>query len=138
MNLTLTRTDYLASGIFGYLEPEDNSFELFTLERAYPYTPDGTVSAVMYQSKIPVGVYTCKRGLHRLYTMTSPFETFEITGISGHTNLLFHLGNTENDSEGCVLLGLSRNGNTILQSHAAFNIFIKAHDGVDSFKLTVL
>ncbi len=32
------------------------------------------------------------------------YWTYEVTGVEGHDNLLFHKGNTEADSEGCVLV----------------------------------
>lgn len=51
-------------------------------------------------SSIPHGVYLCKR-------VQSPKHgnTFEIYGVPDRTAILFHAGNSANDSQGCVLLG---------------------------------
>ena len=34
-------------------------------------------------------------------------DTFEVRDVPGRTNILFHAGNTVEDSSGCILLGLS-------------------------------
>lgn len=51
-------------------------------------------------SSIPAGVYLCRR--HQSPTFG---ETFIITGVPDRTLVLFHWGNTEEDTEGCVLVG---------------------------------
>ena len=131
MDVELVRTAFLPEGIFGLLSPDGASLLLYTLEHSYS---DGTG----FVPKIPPGTYTCVRGIHQLAGMAQPFETFEIQGVAGHTNLLFHVGNYNQDSEGCVLLGLSRQDNTtILHSKEAFDAFMKLQDGVDQFTLTV-
>lgn len=52
-------------------------------------------------SCIPEGSYVCKR-----VTRPSGQVTFEITGIIGRSSILFHPGNTEEDTMGCVLTGM--------------------------------
>lgn len=107
-----------------------------TLERAYPNS--GTNS---FQPKVPPGTYTCVRGLHQLEHMNAPFQTFEVTGVTGHTGILFHVGNTQNDSIGCILLGSSMHwdGHTelILNSKVAFNRFMALQKDQNSFQLVV-
>lgn len=51
-------------------------------------------------SCIPVGLYTCVR-------VQSPRfgATFEVSGVPGRSLIRFHWGNTEEDTEGCILLG---------------------------------
>jgi hypothetical protein len=133
--MNLLRTDFLETGIFGLLTNSDQSLMLCTLEHAYP-VGEGQVKT--YFPKILPGVYTCKRGMHRLEGMAQPFETFEIMGVEGHDNILFHAGNVNADSSGCVLLGLSRLGDKeILQSRAAFQQFMESLKYVDSFELVV-
>lgn len=136
MNLALTRTEYLSTGIFGLLLSEDDELELYTIEHAYATQPDGTVGSLVYQPKVPQGAYTCVRGTHALSNGVA-FETFEITNVPGHTGVLIHPGNSENDSHGCVLLGLSRSGDLILHSKDAFNKFMKLQTGVNEFKLYI-
>ena len=48
---------------------------------------------------IPAGYYTYRRWHSKKHP-----NTFEIL-VPGHTALLFHSGNSESDTEGCILLG---------------------------------
>lgn len=140
MNLTLERKAREADGVFGVLTDETGNFTCVTLEHAY----DSGHGDGSYTSKLQPGTYKCVRGLHRLHGMTNSFETFEITGVVGHTNILFHVGNFNEDSEGCVLLGrriaqrdAPETGNMITSSRNTFNAFMDLQKGVDAFNLTV-
>lgn len=138
MKMRLTRTDHKASGIFGAIEPEDEAFLLLTGEHAYL---DHQVDHhEYYLPKVPLGTYICVRGLHRLAHMTEDFETFEVTGVEGHTDILFHSGNyPQVDSAGCILLGLASDFNTeVTHSKLAFERFMEYLEGVDEFTLEVV
>lgn len=133
--LVLTRLQYFADGIFGTLFDSSGKQIAVTLEHSY-YTND------IWMPKIPVGNYECVRGLHQLEHMDHSFETFEITGVAGHTDLLFHTGNTNDDSAGCVLLGedvveRADGMRMISMSRIAFEDFMSLMDGVDNFLLTI-
>lgn len=132
MDLTLTRNNFLRIGIFGELSFPDGTV-LQTLEHAYPE------DSGRYSPKIPPGTYTCKRGMHQLEHSPAPFETFEILGVPGHTNILLHIGNRNEDSAGCILLGstLQLNMGIICASKQAFDKFMELEQGVDEFTLTV-
>lgn len=130
MDLTLVRTDYRQDGIFGKLLDAKGRAIAFSLEHAYA---DGN----SWGAKIPKGTYVCKRGTHRLHGMTQDFTTFEITGVSGHSNLLFHWGNYSKDSEGCILVGASNVKNMITDSRVTFAKLMELQDGSDQFQLTV-
>ena len=130
MNLLLQRTECCLDGVFGQLLDESGMVVGSTLEHAYQ---DGAV----WLAKIPAGTYTCVRGPHRLHGMTEDFETFEITGVEGHAGLLFHWGNFNRDSEGCVLLGHTRQGDMITGSRDEFTKFMALQSGLNSFQLTV-
>lgn len=138
MNLTLRNNDFRPDGIFGILIDDNNNEICKTLQHSYQQ-PDKS-----YAAKVPPGTYRCVRGQHQLAHMTSPFTTFEITGVTGHTNILFHVGNYNNDSEGCVLLGMSiapsltMNCEMLLNSKKAFEIFMDLQKSVNEFELTVL
>ncbi len=129
--MILIRKDFNKFGIFSLLTNDDGSNIYFTLEHAY-LQEDGS-----FMAKIPDGSYTCVRGWHKLEGMDNAFETFEITGVEGHTDLLFHSGNVNNDSAGCVLLGLSRNEEEVFHSRAAFLKFMNSLQGINSFTLNV-
>ena len=108
-----------------------------TLEHAYA-APDGA-----WRPKIPPGVYRCVRGSHRLHSGPA-FDTFEVTGVAGHRGILFHVGNFNSDSEGCVLCGQKEavdpnTGQTMITgSRVAFAAFMQRLEGEDEFTLTVV
>lgn len=98
-SLTLTHKLFRPDGIFSELRDDQGNLLAETLEHAYEVEPG------VWRPKIPNGTYQCWLGDHLLHGMTEPFETYEITGVPGHSNLLFHWGNFDQDSEGCVLVG---------------------------------
>jgi hypothetical protein len=74
--------------------------------------------------------------------MTEDFITFEIKGVPNFngipvTGVLFHWGNYDKDSEGCVLMGSSETPTMITNSRQTWADFMKDLDGIDSFTLTV-
>lgn len=101
-------------------------------------------------SAIPAGQYLCRRSAWR----KTGTPTFEITGVRNRSRILFHWGNTEEDVEGCVLLG-SDFGALVVQdedalpdapkrtkwavtgSKAAFEQFMAVLAGVETFPLYV-
>ena len=136
---------FLKYGIFGHYQfAGDHVPFCETLSHAYPV--GGT-----YQPIVMPGTYTCVRGVHRLQDGIE-FETFEITGIAGHSGLLFHSLNYNKDSHGCTGLGASRVGydsnkdgkiteldeEMITSSRATFAAWMKRLDGVDTFTLQVI
>lgn len=137
MNLTLDRCMFEKDGIFGVLRDESDNVIAVALEHAYPKDS-------RFLPKLPDGTYTCKRGMHRLHGMTNAFETFEICGVPGHTNILFHWGNYNKDSEGCVLLGRrvvqnpdSPKEQMITSSKNTFLKFMDIQKGINQFTLIV-
>jgi hypothetical protein len=147
VNLKLSRTDFLASGIFGILTAMDSAvFKLYTLEHAYSSDTFEGVQTVSqsWTPKVPIGTYVCQRGFHRLDGWIKPIETFEILNVPGHTGILFHIGNNNRDSSGCVLLGervLKQDQVSempgVYGSRNAFEAFMAAQDGVEQFTLVV-
>lgn len=134
MDLTLKRTDYTEDGVFGHLEETDSGDSVaVTLEHAY-YSGNGIGS---YEPKLPPGEYLCVRGTHQLKN-GKPFVTFQITGVPNHTGMLFHPGNYNEDSDGCVLLGTVMSSAMISESRVAFTKFMSLQEDVDAFPLTVL
>lgn len=100
------------------------------------------------ESRIPAGRYLCVRTTYWKYG----YETFEITGVPGRDRILFHPGNTEEDSDGCVLPGLDfgavevideetgekRLKLGVLESKAAFKKFMQHFEGANEFPLEVV
>lgn len=137
MNLTLINKTFEPFGIFGELMIEDGETIAVTLQHAYPTEVPG-----IFSPKIPEGSYLCRRGTHRLESMTHTFETFEVKGVYGHTNILFHVGNYPSDSSGCILLGeraiISGPNPMITNSREAFERFMILQRDVNEFTLTVI
>lgn len=136
MNLKLTRTLFEPYGIFGELAFTDASplRYCYTLEHAFQVGDQ-------WMPVIPEGIYNCVRGWHQL-SNAEPFETFEITGVEGHKGLLFHAGNFNADSHGCVLLGReiidsAAGGKMIGNSKVTFENFMRRLADVDEFTLVV-
>ena len=141
MDLKLIRTSSDEDGIFGVLQQPDGTNFSVTLEHAYPVV-EGALTH--YEPKIPAGIYTCKRSMHRLEGMTQDFETFQIMDVPNHTNCLFHWGNYNEDSDGCVLLGRNivprpdePSQNMITSSKNKWQAFMDLQRGLDTFTLTV-
>lgn len=139
MNLILTHISKDHDGVFGILTDEVGQEIAMCLEHAY----DAGLGNGSYTAKLNPGVYKCVRGTHKLHDGI-PFETFEIEGVTGHDNILFHVGNYNTDSEGCVLLGRrivanpdKPTENMITSSRNTFLKFMDLQRNVNEFTLTV-
>ena len=56
--------------------------------------------------------------------------------MPGHTGVLIHPGNYNNDSEGCILVGYAISGDMITESRATWTGLMQ-HIGTDNFTLQV-
>ncbi len=116
-DIILLRVSKEPSGCFGVLLQDSIPFA-GTLERTYEVDGKQTV-------KIPPGNYTCVRTTFN----KRGYQTYEILGVEGHSRLLFHRGNSEEDSDGCVLVGqgfgLSMGQNSVIYSVAGFHEFMR-------------
>jgi hypothetical protein len=136
MDIVLTRKAAHLYGIFGELTNEAGDVICVTLEHAYA-TQDNK-----YLPKVSTGTYTCTRGIHKLSNL-NPFSAFEVQKVPPFqgapvSGILFHKGNYNNDSEGCILLGSKVGLGCILDSADAFNKFMTLQDGVNQFTLKVI
>lgn len=81
--------------------------------------------------QIPEGTYFCRRFSGSKYK-----DTFEVV-VPGHTALLFHAGNIEAHTQGCIILGQYpgklANNRAVLNSGNTFNKFMAILQGVNSF-----
>lgn len=118
----LEMTDDGALGVFVL----DGLIFCFTLE------PDINERGKLY---IPQGGYHCQR-----FHGTKWPNTFEIE-VPGHTAVLFHSGNVEADTLGCVLLGATtgklKGERAVLNSGATFAAFLETTKSMDQFSLWV-
>lgn len=106
MKWTLIRKQYRPDGIFGELVSSDGAHFFHTLEHAYKVIDETNPGSIEYAPKIPEGVHRCvlynspKHGVMvpLLDNLEDPHDQdrkFEI-----------HIGNYNEDSEGCILVGL--------------------------------
>ena len=127
--IILKRIAMTDKGTFGVLITGGFPFAL-TLEREWKNNRRGL-------SCIPQGQYECAR-------VTSPKfgETFQVENVPGRTHILFHTGNLEDDSHGCILVGEQfekLNGiPAILASRKGFKEFMRKLEGEDIFRLVIL
>ena len=129
--MTLVRSQKRPDGIISDLTSSEDDFGCVTMEHSYDGEP-----------KLPPGLYPCVRGKHRLHGMEHEFETFEITQVPGHTGILFHVGNFNGDSDGCVCVGrvacVSPHGYMVTNSVETFTRFMAYWAGENTFLLTVV
>lgn len=125
MTLYLTRNDFTAVGIFGTIEDDKGKLFLATLEHSFDGKP-----------ALSDGTYTCVKGIHRLHN-NIPFVAYEIMNVPGHTGVLVHVGNTNADSSGCVLVGIDREHDSIRHSLIAFSKFMGFLNDALNFTLVV-
>ncbi len=133
LSLELVRVSVAPEGAFGVLLSQGIP-SLVTLERSYP-KDDADPRGPQF-TKIPPGRYPCRR----TYYHRGGYDTFEVCDVVGHSRLLFHKGNTELDSEGCILVGqrFDRWGRpAVLESALAFAVFMQLTAGRPVFDLVV-
>ena len=87
-------------------------------------------------SSIPAQQYTCKRHNSPRFGVT-----YQVMNVPGRTHILFHPGNTDDDTEGCILLGETlgklRGDRAILNSGKTFKKFMDELYGALEFHLTI-
>ena len=120
-DLELLRVAVQPEGAFGVLLQDGLPTGLVTVERTYPVAP--SVSRGPQYVKIPAGTYRCEATTF----IRGGYPTWEVTGVIGHSRLLFHRANSEADVEGCIGVG-SRFGwlrgfPAVLESAAGFAEF---------------
>jgi hypothetical protein len=85
---------------------------------------------------IPAGQYDC----HRVDAPTWG-DTFQVLGVPGRTGILFHSGNTADDTRGCILLaqhyGKLCGARAVLNSGKTFKTFMGLMRDVGLFTLTI-
>lgn len=126
--ITLYRLPETPDGMFGILCDEGIPFCL-TVERKW-------LNNQRMVSCIPEGIYISKR-------VQSPKfgDTFEVINVPGRSRILFHKGNIEDDSHGCIVVGEQyeslRNKTAVIASGKAMVEFLARTHGLDEFELAI-
>jgi len=99
----------------------DGSAEVVTLEEAWRDNERNI-------SCIPQGRYSIQLHKSPRYGLT-----YHVLDVPDRSEILFHVGNTAEDTRGCILLGLQygkfKDQNAVLASKSAFDRFMKVMDG---------
>ena len=128
MLLTLLRIAQSEKGTFGVLRDGAIPFAVTCEEPWRDNSPN--------ISCIPLGRYVCKR-------IVSPHfgGTFEITNVPGRTHVLFHKGNTTDDTQGCILVAEEFAGTNatpmIASSKRGYDELMAKLVGYDAFDLEI-
>lgn len=141
LRLTLTRTEKNTDGVFGHLVLPSGRV-LFTCEEEDLGNANGV-------SCIPAGVYKLQRTIYHKHG----FQTFEVMNVPGRVRILIHPGNTEEDTMGCILLGMRldslvvadedapghprRAKEAVIASQVAFRRFMGEMAGINQAELEV-
>lgn len=97
---------------------------------------DGRVFFTTFEDKpIPAGTYTVK--LMPAAANPKHGESWEVQNVPGRTDILFHVGNDADDSEGCILVGFGFSGRGITFSGDAYRRFRRFLARVQQFTLVI-
>lgn len=106
MNITVKRykheKDFTIGKVF-----IDNEFECYSLE------DEKRDKKVMHETRIPEGKYKVELrtfgGHHERYKVKFDFHRgmLWVKDVPGFSDILIHIGNTDDDTSGCLLLGLT-------------------------------
>lgn len=95
LKLKLIRKAHNSLGTKGILEVPGLTTHLFTIENPW-------LDNKKTDSCIPTGTYICKPVISPRFG-----KTIEVTGVPNRSHILFHAGNSPDDTDGCILLGLN-------------------------------
>ena len=111
MQLTLVRYSGTENDTLGLLYI-DGQFECYTLEDEHRN------KKVYGETRIPASVYRLNfrrvGSMHKRYAVKFPDihkGMLHVEQVNNFTNILFHIGNDEDDTAGCILVGNTANNN---------------------------
>lgn len=121
MNITVKRFEFGSTYTIGKMYI-DGEYFCFTLEDKERQVDGQEVSEwkIPGQTAIPTGTYSVTVDMSNRFKRLMP----HIMNVPGFEGIRIHSGNTDADTEGCILLGQHWNGaGTILNSRIAFDLF---------------
>ena len=136
MNRLLVRREPTVEGVtFGSLYV-DGIRLCDTLEDAIREVPGVPVEQwkVKGQTAIPEGTYPLVLSLSNRFKRILP----EVQKVPGFTGVRIHSGNTIEDTEGCLLVGLQRTGHTVTGSRTALEKLLLLLRGRGAMEITYL
>lgn len=121
-NINIVRLDSSDAGVFGKIELDWDSWQGVSLERMAVEIPAGTYSLEWHISP-------------HLNGATVPM----LCDVANRDYVLLHWGNTENCTDGCILIGKVRDGNAIDNTQIACKqLFALINQvGIEQVSLTI-
>jgi len=126
MELTLTREPSTAHSTPGSLLV-DGVFECYTLEDV---VRDKKIHG---ETAIPAGTYKVIIDMSNRFKRLLPL----VVDVPGFAGIRIHPGNTDKDTEGCILVGTSRSKDFVGNSRVAFDALFKKMQAAKSITLTI-
>jgi len=108
----------------------DGKFQCFGLEDEYRETKKAA------ETRIPMGLYKVRLkptgGLHRKYKERFDFHEgmLHVQDVPGFTDVLIHIGNTDQDTAGCLLVGRGATTNGIIMISSSKLAYIEFYQKV--------
>lgn len=127
MQITVKRLYKTENSVIGELLI-DNVFECFTLEDAErPVKIKG-------ETAIPKGTYKVIINQSNRFKRLLPL----LLDVPNFEGVRIHSGNSNHDTEGCILVGQTRNKNYIGQSRKAFDKLFKKMQKANNITITII
>jgi len=95
---------------------------------------DAGETKVFGETAIPTGTYKMIINMSNRFKQVMPL----LIGVKGFEGIRIHTGNSDIDTHGCILLGLTRTRDGIGQSKIAFTKFMETLSKYNKFEITII
>lgn len=125
MRFTLTRVERNSTCTIGKLTSDQSDWWCWTLED--PVRPVGV--KIPGSTAIPAGTYRVQITYSPRFRVEMPM----LVNVPNFSGVRIHTGNNSDDTAGCVLVGLDRDGDSIGRSRLAYqDLFAQIKDELES------
>ncbi len=125
MKILVTRLDVTDKGVFGHLTLDSNPFNCVTLENHIKLIKEGRYKLIIDHSP------------HLGYDTPHIIDPVRDGLAGGDAGIRIHILNWEYQSEGCIGVGMKRDGVAIEQSKTAFNSLMQVLKGCNDIEITI-
>ena len=115
MRIVVQRTMFSDKSAIGQLMI-DGKFFCYTLEDVDRYLEEDASEKIAGETAIPRGVYPILITHSRKFNMDLPL----LCDVKGFRGVRIHSGNTDEDTEGCILVGSDFTDDTVINSRPTF------------------
>ena len=112
----------------------DGKFFCYTIEDPdRKIETEGCKAKVYGKTCVPRGTYKVILSMSNRFGMVTP----EILEVPCFKYIRIHIGNSADDSEGCILPGMHRQGNTVTSSRVAFDKLMEVLTPVHKYGIPI-